>query len=225
MLRHKQCATLSVAWQDHFQREYDKEYYQNLCSFLQEEMKKFTIFPPYELWFNAFQYCDFHDISVVILGQDPYHNDGQANGLCFSVNDTVKMPPSLKNIFKEIYDDIGGIPPQTGNLIRWAKQGVLLMNAALTVRAYTPASHQNHGWEIFTDSIIKKISDEKNHVVFLLWGSYAQKKSVFIDTTKHLILTSPHPSPLSAYKGFFGNKHFSKTNNYLKSIGKKGIEW
>lgn len=216
---------LPVSWQAHLHSEYEKSYFQNLLAFLRGEYKNYKIFPPFEAWFNAFDYCDLDDLSVVILGQDPYHNDGQANGLCFSVADNIDIPPSLKNIFQEIHDDIGSPLPKTGNLERWAKQGILLLNATLTVRAYKAGSHQNQGWEIFTDSIIKKISDEKNNIVFLLWGAYAQKKSLLIDTKKHFILSSPHPSPLSAHRGFFGNKHFSKTNDYLKSVGKTPIAW
>jgi uracil-DNA glycosylase len=216
---------LSTSWQKHCYVEYEKPYFKKLCTFLREESKNYIIFPESENWFKALEYCDFNAISVVILGQDPYHNDGQADGLCFSVDDTVKIPPSLRNIFQEMSADIGMSIPQTGNLQKWAEQSILLLNATLTVRANKAGSHQNHGWEIFTDSIIQKISFEKHSVVFILWGNYAQKKSVLIDSSKHLILTSAHPSPLSAYKGFFGNQHFSKTNNYLYSIGKKIINW
>lgn len=216
---------LPLSWQSHFINEYEKTYFQNLLNFLRYEYKNYKIFPPFESWFHAFQYCDFDNLSVVIIGQDPYHNDGQANGLCFSVADNIDIPPSLRNIFQEVHDDIGKTIPKSGNLGNWAKQGILLLNATLTVRAYKAGSHQNQGWEILTDSIIKKISHEKENIVFLLWGSFAQKKSILIDTSKHLILQSPHPSPLSAYRGFFGNKHFSKTNDYLQLHGKKIIEW
>ena len=216
---------LPISWQAHFKTEYHKPYFQDLVTFLQAEINNHTVFPPFDLWFHAFKYCDFNKLSVVILGQDPYHNIGQANGLCFCVNDTVNIPPSLKNIFQEIHTDIGTLIPQTGNLEHWVKQGVLLLNTTLTVRANQAGSHQKQGWEVFTDSIIKKISNDTNNIVFLLWGAYAIKKSALIDTTKHCIFTSPHPSPLSAYRGFFGNKHFSKTNDYLQSVGKKIINW
>lgn len=216
---------LPVSWQPHFKEEYQKPYFDTLKDFLAKETVLYTVYPPYDLWFNAFAKTDFNAISVVILGQDPYHNALQANGLCFSVNDTVDIPPSCKNILAEIHNDTGGIFPDTGNLERWAVQGVLLLNSILTVRASQAGSHQKQGWEIFTDSIIQKISREKQHVVFLLWGSYAIKKASLIDNTKHLILTSPHPSPLSAYRGFFGNKHFSKTNDYLIGKNKKIIHW
>jgi uracil-DNA glycosylase len=216
---------LPISWQGHFMAEYDKPYFQKLLNFLHTETINHTIFPPFDLWFHAFKHTNFNDLSVVILGQDPYHNDEQANGLCFCVNDNVGIPPSLKNIFQEIHTDIGTPIPQTGNLEHWAKQGVLLLNSTLTVRANQAGSHQKQGWEIFTDSIIKKISDDTNNIVFLLWGTYAIKKSALIDTTKQCILTSPHPSPLSAYRGFFGNHHFSKTNHYLQSVGKKTITW
>ena len=183
------------------------------------------IYPPAKLYFNAFEHCSFDDVRVVILGQDPYHGPGQANGLCFSVNDDVPFPPSLKNIFKEINDDLGYPMPKTGNLERWARQGVLLLNSTLTVRARQAGSHQKRGWEEFTDSVIKLISDKKENIVFLLWGAYAQKKGSVIDPNKHHILSSAHPSPFSVHRGFFGNKHFSKTNEYLKQIGKSPIQW
>ena len=173
----------------------------------------------------TFDHCDFEKVKVVIIGQDPYHGPGQANGLCFSVNDKVAMPPSLINIFKEIKADLGKAFPTNGNLERWARQGVLLLNATLTVKANCAGSHQNKGWEIFTDQVIKMISQEKRNVVFLLWGSYAQKKGQVIDRTRHLVLSSAHPSPLSAHRGFFGNKHFSKTNEYLRSWGIEEIDW
>lgn len=183
------------------------------------------VFPPAKLIFNAFEHTPFDRVKVVILGQDPYHNIGQAHGLSFSVNDKIQQPPSLVNIFKEIESDLGVPVPQTGNLTRWADQGVLLLNATLTVVAHQAASHQNRGWEEFTDAAIRKLAQQREHVVFLLWGSYAQKKSLFIDPTKHLVLKAPHPSPLSSYRGFFGCKHFSKTNQYLQQKGIEPIQW
>lgn len=183
------------------------------------------VYPPPKLVFNAFTLCPFSQVKVVILGQDPYHGHGQAHGLCFSVQDGVKIPPSLKNIYKEIRDDIGTQIPETGSLERWAQQGVLLLNATLTVEAGKPASHQGLGWEQFTDAVIKKLSDEKEHLVFLLWGKYAQDKGIVIDESKHLVLKAPHPSPFSAHSGFFGCKHFSKTNAYLSEHGHLPIAW
>lgn len=225
MITLSQFSKLPMSWQEHCYSEYEHPYFKKLCTFLKQESENHTIFPKYENWFKALKYCDFNAVSVVILGQDPYHNAGQADGLCFSVDDAVKIPPSLRNIFQEISSDIGISILQTGNLKKWAEQGVLLLNATLTVRANTAGSHQNQGWENFTDSIIQTISRKKQNVVFLLWGNYAQKKSVLIDSSNHFILTSPHPSPLSAYKGFFGNQHFSRTNHYLHSVGKHIINW
>lgn len=196
-----------------------------LSDFIKSEYKKITIYPERKNIFHAFDLCDFDDIKVVIIGQDPYHGPNQAHGLCFSVPKGVKKPPSLQNIYKEILSDIGTPIPESGNLERWAKQGVLLLNAILTVRANEPLSHQKKGWENFTNDIIKRISDEKSNVVFLLWGAYAQKKAKLIDENKHLILKSVHPSPLSAYRGFFRCKHFSKTNKYLKKNGLNEIKW
>ena len=213
------------SWKTRLIEEFDKPYFKGLIDFVKEEYRTQTIYPPGKEIFKAFDHCDFADVKVVILGQDPYHGPGQANGLCFSVRDGVRMPPSLVNIFKEIYNDLNKPIPKTGGLERWASQGVLLLNATLTVRASTPGSHQNKGWETFTDAAIKKISDEKEHVVFLLWGAYAQKKGEIIDRTKHLVLMSAHPSPFSADRGFFGCKHFSKANEYLKSKGLGEIDW
>ena len=193
--------------------------------FVKSEYSQYQIFPPGRLIFNAFNLCPFDKVKVVIIGQDPYHGPGQAHGLCFSVNDGVQFPPSLVNIFKEIKADIGTDAPTTGNLTRWAEQGVLLLNATLTVRAHQAGSHQNRGWETFTDAAIRALAESKEHLVFILWGSYAQKKGAFIDRNKHLVLTSAHPSPLSAYNGFFGNKHFSRTNDYLKAHGETEINW
>ncbi|MDD4545008.1 MAG: uracil-DNA glycosylase, partial [Bacteroidales bacterium] len=175
--------------------------------------------------FNAFNLCPFSNTKIVIIGQDPYHEPNQAHGLCFSVKEPTPIPPSLQNIYKEIESDLGIKPRETGDLTSWARQGVLLLNATLTVQAHRAGSHQNKGWEEFTDSVIRIISEKKKNVVFILWGAYAQKKSVLIDETKHLILISPHPSPLSAYRGFFGNKHFSKANDYLETKGISPINW
>jgi uracil-DNA glycosylase len=184
-----------------------------------------SVYPPAREIFHAFDCCDFDQVKVVIIGQDPYHGPGQANGLCFSVRPDVKMPPSLVNIFKEIQSDLGKPFPPNGDLERWARQGVLLLNATLTVKASSPGSHQSKGWEGFTDAVIREISDKRSNIVFLLWGSYAQKKGEIIDRSKHLVLASPHPSPFSADRGFFGNKHFSKTNEYLRSKGLTEIDW
>jgi uracil-DNA glycosylase len=184
-----------------------------------------TVYPKGSKIFNAFDKTPFNKVKVVILGQDPYHEPGQAHGLCFSVNDGIPLPPSLQNIYKELQDDLGISPASSGNLERWAEQGVLLLNATLTVLAHQAGSHQNKGWETFTDAVIHKIAEEKEHVVFILWGSYAQRKGEFIDTTKHLVLKSAHPSPLSVYRGFWSSRPFSKTNNYLISTGQTPINW
>ena len=175
--------------------------------------------------FAAFDACPFDNVKVVILGQDPYHEPGQAHGLCFSVNEGVQFPPSLQNIFKEIESDLGKPVPSNGNLLRWARQGVLLLNATLTVRAHQAGSHQNRGWEAFTDAVIHHLAEEREHIVFILWGAYAQRKGAFIDRTRHLVLQSPHPSPLSAHRGFFGNHHFSQANQYLTAHGIEPIDW
>ena len=204
------------SWKAHLQPEFDKDYFYTLTNFVREEYGKYAIYPPGKLIFNAFNLCPFDKVKVVIIGQDPYHGPGQAHGLCFSVNDGVPFPPSLVNIFKEIKADIGTDAPPTGNLTRWAEQGVLLLNATLTVRAHQAGSPQNRGCIL---------AEEREHLVFILWGAYAQRKGAFIDRNKHLVLTSAHPSPLSAYNGFFGNKHFSKTNEYLKAHGKEEIKW
>lgn len=217
---------INPSWQAILQAEFDKEYFVNLVNFVKVEYATHRCFPKGNEIFAAFDSCTFEDTRVVIIGQDPYHGLGQANGLCFSVNDGVAMPPSLVNIFKEIESDLNIPFPATGNLQRWAKQGVLLLNATLTVRENTAGSHQNKGWEQFTDAVIDKISKEKQGVVFLLWGGFAKKKGSKIDRNKHFVLETGHPSPLSANRGlWFGNKHFSKTNAYLKSIGKPEIEW
>ena len=216
---------IEESWKPLLQPEFDKDYFRTLTDFVRQEYRAQTVYPPGRLIFNAFNLCPFSQVKVVIIGQDPYHGPGQAHGLCFSVNDGIPFPPSLVNIFKEIKNDIGTEPPATGNLTRWARQGVLLLNATLTVRAHQAGSHQGHGWEAFTDSVIRLLADRKEHLVFILWGAYAQRKGAFIDRSKHLVLTSAHPSPLSAYNGFFGNRHFSKTNEYLKAHGMTEIVW
>ena len=216
---------IEESWKSILKDEFEKDYFLKLTEFIRSEYKTRKIYPPAKLIFNAFDQCPFNQLKVVILGQDPYHGPGQAHGLCFSVNDGVEFPPSLKNIFKELQNDIGKSIPNTGNLTEWAKQGVLLLNATLTVRANYAGSHQNKGWEQFTDAVIHKINEQKEHVVFILWGNYAISKGKFIDQNKHLVLTSVHPSPLSASRGFFGNKHFSITNEYLTQNGKDSIEW
>ncbi|SUJ13968.1 Uracil-DNA glycosylase [Sphingobacterium spiritivorum] len=205
---------------------FKEPYMRALSQFVQQERQRCLIFPPEDLVLNAFKLTPLDEVKVVILGQDPYHNDGQAHGLSFSVPDGVALPPSLRNIYSELQTDIPGFTyPATGNLTKWARQGVLLLNATLTVRAHEAGSHQKRGWELFTDQIIQKISEHCEHVVFILWGSYAQKKAVLIDKSKHLILTAVHPSPLSVYRGFFGCKHFSKANEYLKDHGRLPIDW
>jgi uracil-DNA glycosylase len=216
---------IAPSWKTYFSAEFGKTYFTQLIEFVKSEYQQNTVYPPGKEIFKAFDSCDFEQVKVVIIGQDPYHGPGQANGLCFSVHDGVRMPPSLVNIFKEIHADLGKPMPVSGDLERWAKQGVLLLNATLTVRASTPGSHQNKGWETFTDAVIKTISDQKENLVFLLWGAYAQKKGEVIDRNKHLVLMSAHPSPFSADRGFFGCKHFSKANAYLKSKGLDEIDW
>lgn len=216
---------IEKSWKEVLQTEFDKPYFENLVGFVKQEYASHTIFPPAGQIFNAFNTCPFNHVKVVILGQDPYHGPRQAHGLCFSVNDGIQFPPSLQNIFKEINSDLGIPMPKSGNLTRWAEQGVLLLNATLTVRASQAGSHQGRGWEEFTDAVIKIISEKAENVVFILWGSYAIKKKALIDASKHCILTAPHPSPLSSYRGFFGCKHFSQTNTYLTSKGKTPIEW
>lgn len=212
-------------WQTLLQAEFDKPYFADLVSFVHSEYATHRIYPPGKLIFNAFDACPPGKLKVVIIGQDPYHGEGQAHGLCFSVNDGVPLPPSLVNIYKEISEEYGKPAPASGNLLRWANQGVLLLNATLTVRANIAGSHQGRGWETFTDAVIKSISDNKENVVFLLWGAYAGRKAELIDTAKHCVLKSAHPSPLSAYRGFFGNGHFRKANDYLVSTGQTPIDW
>ncbi|MDQ7960964.1 uracil-DNA glycosylase [Flavobacterium lindanitolerans] len=214
------------SWKAVLSEEFEKPYFHHLIDFVKSEYTHHICYPKGSQIFSAFDHCHFDDVKVVIIGQDPYHGPNQANGLCFSVNDGIPFPPSLFNIFREIETDLGKLLPQTGNLECWADQGVLLLNATLTVRKGEAGSHQKKGWETFTDAVIQKVSSEREQVVFLLWGGFAQNKRALIDSSKHLILTSGHPSPLSANRGlWFGNKHFSKTNEYLKSLGKKEIEW
>lgn len=216
---------IDKGWKEHLNQEFDSDYFQNLISFILEEKKKHIIYPKEDEIFSAFKLTPFNKVNVVIIGQDPYHGPDQANGLCFSVNDGIKKPPSLMNIFKEIKSDIGTEIPISGNLQHWAKQGVLLINASLTVRAQKASSHQKIGWQKFTDSAIKCISKNKEGVIFILWGRFAQNKENLIDSSKHHILKSVHPSPLSAYNGFFGCKHFSKTNEILTQSNLKPIQW
>ena len=216
---------IEESWKTRLQEEFDKPYFANLTQFVRNEYASGTVYPPGGEMFAAFDACPFEQVRVVILGQDPYHEPGQAHGLCFSANDGVQFPPSLVNIFKEIESDLGKPMPRSGNLMRWAQQGVLLLNATLTVRAHQAGSHQNKGWETFTDAVIHRLASEREHIVFILWGSYAQRKGAFIDRNRHCVLQSPHPSPLSAYRGFFGNKHFSSAIKYLVQHGYKPIEW
>ncbi len=217
---------IESSWKSKLKEEFDKPYFKDLMEFVRAEYKQQKCFPPGHQIFSAFDNCAFDDVKVVIIGQDPYHGNQQANGLCFSVNDGIAHPPSLINIFKEIQTDLGSPYPKSGNLERWAKQGVLLLNATLTVRAHQAGSHQNRGWEVFTDAVIKTVSNNKQGVVFLLWGGFAKKKAKLIDLNKHHVLTSGHPSPLSANRGYwFDNKHFSKTNEILEKSGLDTITW
>ena len=217
---------IADSWKNILHGEFEQTYFKNLFSFLANEYQNQLCFPVEKDVFSAFNFCSFEALKVVILGQDPYHGENQANGLCFSVQEGIKHPPSLVNIFKEIATDLSIKPPLSGDLKKWARQGVLLLNATLTVRAHEAGSHQNRGWEIFTDAVIQHISDQKEAVIFLLWGGYAKKKIKLIDSKKHVVLVSGHPSPLSANRGYwFGNQHFSKTNAILKSKGIKEIEW
>ncbi|HIY50134.1 MAG TPA: uracil-DNA glycosylase [Candidatus Barnesiella excrementavium] len=216
---------IEPSWQQRLQPEFDKPYFEKLTAFVRHEYATKTVYPPGRQIFAAFDACPFDRVKVVILGQDPYHEPNQAHGLCFSVNDHVSFPPSLQNIFKEIESDLGIPVPKSGDLTRWARQGVLLLNATLTVEAHRAASHQGKGWETFTDAVIHKLAEEREHLVFILWGAYAQRKGEFIDRNRHLVLQSPHPSPLSAHRGFFGNHHFSQTNAYLAAHGIEPIQW
>jgi len=216
---------IEESWKQVLSEEFDKPYFLKLVDFIKAEKKQQIIYPPGPKIFSAFAHTPLSKVKVVILGQDPYHGEGQAHGLCFSVPDCIAIPPSLKNIYQELKDDLGIEARKSGNLENWADQGVLLLNTTLTVRRAAPASHAGQGWETFTDEVIKAISLKKNDVVFILWGNHAKKKQVLINTTKHVVLTAAHPSPLSAYAGFFGCKHFSKTNNILKKIGLEPIRW
>ena len=213
------------SWKNILQKEFKKLYFLELVDFVGSEYKNQHCFPKKEVIFAAFDFCSLDDLKVVIIGQDPYHGENQANGLCFSVKEGMKLPPSLVNIFKEVATDLNHDVLESGNLERWAKQGVLLLNATLTVRANEAGSHQKKGWETFTDAVIKEISNEKENIVFLLWGKFAESKTKLIATEKHMILIAPHPSPLGAWRGWFGSKHFSKTNLFLKEIGVKAIDW
>lgn len=216
---------IESGWKAQLQTEFDKPYFSQLTQFVRSEYATATCYPPGNLIFNAFNLCPFDKVRVVIIGQDPYHEPGQAHGLCFSVNEGVAFPPSLQNIFKEIQDDLGVPVPASGNLTRWAEQGVLLLNATLTVRAHQAGSHQRRGWEEFTDAVIRQLNQNREHLVFILWGSYAQKKGAIIDRSRHLVLTSAHPSPLSVYRGFYGNHHFSRANAYLQENGLPPVRW
>ncbi len=216
---------IEPSWKFKLNTEFEKEYFLRLTEFVKEEYRTKTIYPPGSLIFNSFNLCPFQKVKAVIIGQDPYHGPGQAHGLCFSVREGIDFPPSLKNIFKEIESDLGIKKPVNGNLDRWAAQGVLLLNATLTVRAHQAGSHQKKGWEEFTDSVISILNREKENIVFFLWGAYAQKKGESINRSKHLVLESVHPSPLSASRGFFGNKHFSKCNEYLVKHSIEPINW
>jgi uracil-DNA glycosylase len=216
---------IEPSWKSRLSNEFEKDYFIRLSEFVKEEYRLNTIYPPGSLIFNAFNLCPFDKVKAVIIGQDPYHGPGQAHGLCFSVREGIDFPPSLINIYKEIESDLGYKTSGTGNLERWATQGVLLLNATLTVRAHIAASHQRKGWEEFTDSVINILNREKKNLVFFLWGAYAQKKGESIDRSKHLILESVHPSPLSASRGFFGNKHFSRCNDFLINNGIEPINW
>lgn len=217
--------TIEPSWHEVLRDEFEKPYFAGLVQFVKLQYANFVCYPPGKLIFNAFNQCPFDKVKVVLIGQDPYHEPGQAQGLCFSVGDGVKFPPSLRNIFAEIQSDLGIDVPQSGDLTRWAKQGVLLLNATLTVREHAAGSHQNMGWETFTDEVIRKVSEGRENVVFMLWGSYAQSKAKLIDASRHCVLKSAHPSPLSAYRGFFGNHHFSICNQYLQQHGMEPIQW
>lgn len=226
IIQEKLKTSLGQNWFEELEEELKKNYMNELRAFLEEDSQKFEIYPPFTDTFNAFKLCPLSKLKVVILGQDPYHGPSQAHGLCFSVQDTIKPPPSLVNIFKELETDIEGFKrPVSGELTHWAEQGVFLLNTCLSVRADAAGSHFNKGWEIFTDKVIQTINEKKEAVVFLLWGAPARKKAVMIDKTKHLVLEAPHPSPLSAYRGFLGCKHFSQTNTYLVNQSKDSIDW
>ena len=212
-------------WKRVLANQFTKSYFKTLSEFVREEYSNYKVYPPAKLIFSAFDSCPFSDVKVVIIGQDPYHGIGQAHGLCFSVGEGVRMPPSLKNIFKELKADLDLPLPENGNLSRWAEQGVLLINATLTVRAASPGSHQGKGWEELTDAAISALNKEKQNLVFILWGAYAQRKGEIIDRSRHLVIESPHPSPFAAHRGFFGSRPFSRTNEYLLSLGSQPINW
>jgi uracil-DNA glycosylase len=217
---------IDASWRERLKGEFEKPYFKELTEFVKKEYKNEVVYPAPKHILRAFDLCPFEKVKVVILGQDPYHGKGQANGLCFAVNEGVALPPSLQNIFKEIESDLNeSIKTKDGNLTRWAEQGVLLLNATLTVRASLAGSHQGRGWEQFTDAVINALSDEREHLVFILWGNYAKQKGAHIDRTKHLVIESPHPSPFSAYNGFFGSKPFSKANEYLRQHVEVSIDW
>ena len=216
---------MEPSWKARLSGDFEQDYFVRLTDFVRQEYRHATIYPRGSEIFNAFAHYPFDRVKVVIIGQDPYHEPGQAHGLCFSVQDGTRFPPSLVNIFKEITDDVGAPTPKSGNLTRWADQGVLLLNATLTVRAHAAGSHQGRGWETFTDAVIRSLNAERQHLVYMLWGAYAQQKGACIDTAHNLVLTSPHPSPLSARRGFFGNHHFSRANDYLVASGQTPIEW
>lgn len=216
---------LEKSWKELLKDEFDKPYFKSLSEFVHNEYKTNTIYPPAKFIFNALDSLPVDKVKVVIIGQDPYHGEGQAHGLSFSVPDGISLPPSLQNIYKELAKDLGKTHSQSGNLEHWVKEGVLLLNATLTVRAHQAGSHQNKGWEQFTDAIIHHLADSKENLVFILWGNYAQRKGAFIDTQKHLVIKSAHPSPLSAHNGFFGSQPFSKTNKYLEAHGRSSINW
>ena len=216
---------IEQSWKECLGDEFEKPYFAQLTNFVRSEYEKGVVYPPGSYIFNAFNHCPFDKVKVVLLGQDPYHEPGQAHGLCFSVRDGIPFPPSLINIFKEVQSDLGTPRPASGDLTRWADQGVLLLNATLTVSAHAAGSHQNKGWEIFTDAVINRLATRREQLVYILWGAYAQRKGAMIDAGKNLVLQSPHPSPLSASRGFFGNKHFSKANDYLIATRQQPIEW
>jgi uracil-DNA glycosylase len=216
---------IDQSWKECLKDEFEKPYFKQVTDYVRDEYRNNTIYPAAKFIFNAFNLCPFDKVKVVLLGQDPYHEPGQAHGLCFSVQSGIAFPPSLRNIFKEISSDLGKPIPQNGDLTRWAEQGILLLNATLTVRAHQAGSHQGKGWEMFTDAVIRKLAFERKNIVYILWGAYAQRKAEMIDSRQNLVLQSPHPSPLSASRGFFGNKHFSQTNEYLEKTGQTAIEW
>ncbi len=216
---------IEQSWKEHLSSEFEKDYFKNLTEFIRTEYRSGAVYPPGKYIFRAFDLCPFDKVKVVIVGQDPYHDENQANGLCFAVDTAIRKPPSLINIFQEIETDLGRKPHADSTLLHWVEQGVFLLNATLTVKAHQAASHSGKGWETFTDTVLHTLAEEKNNLVFILWGAYAQKKGGFIDSKRHLVIKTSHPSPLSSYRGFFGSKPFSRTNAYLKSLGKDEIDW